>query len=145
MRWKLSSLLVAMTLAAATAGSQTLSLEEAVRTALENSPRVSAAEERAKAAATRLAHRARNIKDVKQAMRAEREQAGDSAAAGVCRAVLHHWLRAWVLEPGPAGLRLLAADLLATDRRARALNLGRDRQLAACLLRWYRDNVSRES
>jgi DNA polymerase-3 subunit delta' len=37
------------------------------------------------------------------------------------------------------GLIRLAADLLATDRRARALNLGRDRQLAACLLRWYRE------
>ncbi len=31
----------------------------------------------------------------------------------------------------------LAADLLATGRRCRALNLGPDRQLAACLLRWY--------
>ncbi len=31
----------------------------------------------------------------------------------------------------------LAADLLATDRRRRALNLSSDRQLVACLLRWF--------
>lgn len=33
----------------------------------------------------------------------------------------------------------LAADLLATERRCRALNLGVDRQLASCLMRWYRE------
>ena len=33
----------------------------------------------------------------------------------------------------------LAADLLATDRRRRALNLSSDRQLVACLLRWYQE------
>jgi hypothetical protein len=43
------------------------------------------------------------------------------------------------------GLARLAADLLATDRRCRALNLDRPRQLASCLMRWYRDDVSRES
>jgi hypothetical protein len=32
----------------------------------------------------------------------------------------------------------LAADLLATDRRARGLNLNRSRQLSSCLLHWYR-------
>jgi hypothetical protein len=31
----------------------------------------------------------------------------------------------------------LAADLLATDRRRRALNLSSDRQLVSCLLRWF--------
>ncbi len=31
----------------------------------------------------------------------------------------------------------LAADLLTTDRRCRALNLSVDRQLVSCLLRWY--------
>lgn len=31
----------------------------------------------------------------------------------------------------------LAADLLATDRRTRALNLSSDRQLVSCLLRWF--------
>ena len=35
------------------------------------------------------------------------------------------------------GLIRLAADLVATERRCRALNLGVDRQLVACLLRWY--------
>ena len=33
----------------------------------------------------------------------------------------------------------LAADLLATERRSRALNLNRDRQLISCLLRWHRE------
>jgi DNA polymerase-3 subunit delta' len=36
----------------------------------------------------------------------------------------------------------LAADLLATDRRVRALNLNRDRQLTSCLLRWYREQFT---
>ncbi len=36
-------------------------------------------------------------------------------------------------------LARLAADLLATDRAVRALNLSRERQLASCLLRWYRE------
>lgn len=33
----------------------------------------------------------------------------------------------------------LAADLLATERRCRALNLSADRQLVSCLLRWYQE------
>ena len=33
----------------------------------------------------------------------------------------------------------LAADLLATDRLRRALNLSSDRQLVSCLLRWFQD------
>ncbi len=37
------------------------------------------------------------------------------------------------------GLIRLATDLLATEGRCRALNLGGDRQLSACLLRWYRE------
>jgi hypothetical protein len=44
----------------------------------------------------------------------DRAQAGDVAAANTCRELLYHWLRQWVLEPGPAGLRLLAANLLAS-------------------------------
>jgi len=44
---------------------------------------------------------------------ADRLHAGDAAAARVCRTTLYRLLRQWVLEPGPAGLRLLAADLLA--------------------------------
>lgn len=34
----------------------------------------------------------------------------------------------------------LAADLLATERKVRALNLNVDRQLVACLMRWFRDH-----
>ena len=34
----------------------------------------------------------------------------------------------------------LAADLLATERACRALNLNVDRQLVACLLRWFRES-----
>lgn len=48
----------------------------------------------------------------------ERERAGDTAAATTCRKVLYRWLRQWVLESGPAGLRLLAADLLASSLEA---------------------------
>jgi len=33
----------------------------------------------------------------------------------------------------------LAADLLATERRCRALNLSVDRQLVSCLLRWFQE------
>jgi len=33
----------------------------------------------------------------------------------------------------------LAADLLATDRRCRTLNLNVDRQLVSCLLRWFQE------
>jgi DNA polymerase-3 subunit delta' len=40
-------------------------------------------------------------------------------------------------ERGEA-LTRLAADLLATERRCRALNLGADRQLVSCLMRWFR-------
>ena len=45
-------------------------------------------------------------------------------------------------EQGPdraAELVRLAADLLATDRRARGLNLNPGRQLTSCLLRWQRE------
>ncbi len=43
----------------------------------------------------------------------ERAAAGDAAAAETCRRVRNRLLRQWVLDPGPATLRLLAADLLA--------------------------------
>ncbi len=48
----------------------------------------------------------------------ERQQAGDEAAATTCRGVLHSLLKQWVLEPGTAGLQLLAADLLAQSLEA---------------------------
>jgi hypothetical protein len=38
---------------------------------------------------------------------------------------------------GGENLIRLAADLLATDRLSRALNLSADRQLVSCLMRWY--------
>ncbi|MBK8914082.1 MAG: hypothetical protein IPM64_05670 [Phycisphaerales bacterium] len=41
-----------------------------------------------------------------------RHAAGDAAAADVCTRALRCWLRGWVLERGPIGLRLLAADTL---------------------------------
>jgi hypothetical protein len=50
----------------------------------------------------------------------ERRQAGDAAGAAICRRVLHGLLKQWVLERGPAGLRLLAADLLSADLEAEA-------------------------
>ncbi len=37
-------------------------------------------------------------------------------------------------------LARLAADLLATERRARALNLDRERQILACLMRWHTES-----
>ena len=43
----------------------------------------------------------------------ELRRAGDEVAATQCDHVVRRLLRTWVLEPGPAGLRLLAADLLA--------------------------------
>ena len=42
----------------------------------------------------------------------ERERAGDPAGAAACRDLLLRLLREWVLEDGPVGTRLLAADLL---------------------------------
>ncbi len=44
---------------------------------------------------------------------AEAEQAGDAKGAASARRAFARLLRQWTLEPGPAGLRLLAADLLA--------------------------------
>jgi hypothetical protein len=40
---------------------------------------------------------------------------------------------------GSEDLVRLAADLLATERRCRALNLNVDRQLVACLMRWFQN------
>jgi hypothetical protein len=38
------------------------------------------------------------------------------------------------------GFARLAADLLATERSTRALNLSSDRQLVSCLMRWFRES-----
>jgi hypothetical protein len=43
------------------------------------------------------------------------------------------------------GLSRLAVELLATERRSRALNLNADKQLIGCLLRWYREDLERET
>jgi DNA polymerase-3 subunit delta' len=40
---------------------------------------------------------------------------------------------------GGEDLIRLAGDLLATDRRCRALNLSADRQLVSCLMRWFQE------
>lgn len=69
---------------------------------------------------------------------AERELAGDSAAVGTCRGVLYRLLRQWVLEPGPAGLRLLAAELLAENLNddAAAIRATDEGALAGDLRAW---------
>lgn len=43
---------------------------------------------------------------------AARAAAGDAAGAALAQQLADRWLRDWIIEPGPAGLRLLAADLL---------------------------------
>jgi len=55
-----------------------------------------------------------------QRLIAERQAAGDREAVRTCRAVLRRLLQQWVLEPGPAGLRLLAAELLVRELPADA-------------------------
>lgn len=50
-----------------------------------------------------------------------RTAAGDAAGAALTRQVADRWLRDWILEPGPAGLRLLAADLLAQRLEQRGI------------------------
>ncbi|MBU0617102.1 MAG: hypothetical protein KKI02_05250, partial [Planctomycetes bacterium] len=69
---------------------------------------------------------------------AERDAAGDTAAATACRSVLHSLLRHWVFEPGPAGLRLLAADLLAEslEADAGADQAAETQAIAQSLRRW---------
>ncbi len=66
----------------------------------------------------------------------EREQAGDLAAATTCRNVIHRLLKQWVLEPGSAGLRLLAADLLADSLEANTHDDAAAPALAHNLRRW---------
>jgi hypothetical protein len=44
-----------------------------------------------------------------------REAAGDAGAALTCRRLKYRLLQEWTLAPGPIGLRLLAADLLARE------------------------------
>jgi DNA polymerase-3 subunit delta' len=93
------------------------------------------------------------------ALLGEARAALEAAAAGEPR----HLLRLpWVLADAPSafevvaaaatelaaadgdgeaseGLVRLAADCLTTGQACRALNLGADRQLASCLLRWFRE------
>ena len=56
----------------------------------------------------------------------ERRQAGDPATADYCTRLTARLLREWLLLPGPVGLRLLAAELLADelDHRDLATILG---------------------
>jgi hypothetical protein len=69
---------------------------------------------------------------------AERERAGDQAAAATCRRVLTGLLKQWVLEPGSAGLRLLAADLLAESLETGVGSEGVEAQAIAQDLRQWR-------
>jgi len=48
-----------------------------------------------------------------EALAENREQAGDNETASTYRRLVLRWLRDWVLEPGQAGTRLLAAQQLA--------------------------------
>ncbi|MCK4343420.1 MAG: hypothetical protein KAY37_17035 [Phycisphaerae bacterium] len=51
---------------------------------------------------------------------AQRRQAGDHETADLCEQIVHRLLRQWILDPGPAGPRLLAAELLADSLEAQA-------------------------
>ena len=62
-------------------------------------------------------------------------EAGDADGAALCARVTLRLLRQWVLEPGPAGLRLLAADLLA-EYIAAVDAVGAPPTLAAKLQSW---------
>ena len=53
------------------------------------------------------------LRRVAQARRTE-----DDGSAEICRRITRRLLRQWVLDPGPVGLRLLAADLLADNLEA---------------------------
>jgi hypothetical protein len=65
--------------------------------------------------------------------------AGEFSAFEVVAAVATEMASNAANAGGGEGLARLAADLLATERRARALNLSADRQLASCLVRWYQE------
>jgi hypothetical protein len=52
----------------------------------------------------------------------QRLHAGDEQALATCRAILTRILTQWVAEPGPVGLRLLAADLLGQGCDAGVIN-----------------------
>ncbi|RMF84380.1 MAG: hypothetical protein D6744_03175 [Planctomycetota bacterium] len=62
----------------------------------------------------------------------QRAALGDESGATLCRRVTRRWLRQWVLLPGPAGLRLLAAARLAEDLQRE----NRDSAVARDLRAW---------
>ena len=70
----------------------------------------------------------------------------DDDSAEMCRLITWRLLRQWTLDPGPAGLRLLAADLLAKDLTRSGTNTttATPNQLARQLRAWrerYHDNA----
>lgn len=83
-----------------------------------------------------LQHASRMLTSLEQSL----EAAGDADAARTCRTLRRRLLRQWILERGPAGLRLLAADLLQRELcNAAASN---EQALANDLAAWraaYRD------
>jgi hypothetical protein len=70
----------------------------------------------------------------------ERRRAGDEAGARLVQTVAERWLRQWTVEPAPIGLRLLAAETLASCLTAPTTLPGdtpaRDVSLAASLRGW---------
>ncbi|QOJ13928.1 MAG: hypothetical protein HRU75_04400 [Planctomycetia bacterium] len=69
---------------------------------------------------------------------AARRAAGDAAAADTCTRALRCWLRAWVLERGPIGLRLLAADTLLRSLAREVGQAGAASSAARDLAEWVR-------
>lgn len=57
-------------------------------------------------------------------------------AAQQCRSIALHLLKQWTLDPGPAGLRLLAADLLIRELRASGAGDPTTQRVAADLGQW---------
>lgn len=77
---------------------------------------------------------------------AERDAAGDANAATVCRQILANLLNRWLHEPGPPGLRLLAADLLASALERGVLTPSNALATAAALRAWrerYRSHAAK--
>lgn len=81
------------------------------------------------------------------ALSAALAQAEETAPAGLrCRQLVQRLLRQWVLEPAPAGLRLLAADLLIRDLRSENEPAASAARVTADLEQWtraYRDESRR--
>ena len=73
---------------------------------------------------------------LKQVADARRDNDPESAA--VCQQVSRRLLKEWILEPGPIGLRLLAADLLARELESNTTSAPADETDLAVRLRAWR-------